>query len=152
MDSFQKLETYLTHHGLKMTMQRKIILETMELIPYHMTLDELLTSVQKHRPGVGQATIYRTMKLFVGAKIVEEHRFDDGITRYEIREEGEHHDHLICLSCGHIIEFEDDLIEQRQNLIAEQLGIRITTHKMELYGHCIEQNSCEERQRDSKKG
>lgn len=151
MDSFEKLETYLINHGLKMTMQRKIILETMESIPYHTTLEELLAAVQKQRPGVGQATIYRTMKLFVGAKIVEEHRFDDGITRYEIREEGEHHDHLICLSCGHIIEFEDDLIEKRQNLIAEELGIRITTHKMELYGHCIEQSSCVERQKGSKK-
>lgn len=152
MNSFKKLETYLIHHGLKMTMQRKIILETMESIPYHMTLDELLTAVQAHRPGVGQATIYRTMKLFVGAKIVEEHRFDDGITRYEIQEEGEHHDHLICLSCGHIIEFEDELIEKRQHVISEELGIRITTHKMELYGHCIDSKSCTERQRKPKKG
>lgn len=145
MESIQKLEQYLSQHGLKMTAQRKIILETMEDIPYHMTLDELLQAVENNGTRVGQATMYRTMKLFVDANIVEEHRFDDGITRYEISEEGEHHDHLICLSCGQIIEFEDELIERRQHEVAQRFGIRITTHKMELYGYCIDTEACQAR-------
>ncbi len=145
MESIQKLEQYLSQHGLKMTAQRKIILETMEDIPYHMTLDELLQAVENNGTRVGQATMYRTMKLFVDANIVEEHRFDDGITRYEISEEGEHHDHLICLSCGQIIEFEDELIERRQHEVAQKFGIRITTHKMELYGYCIDTEACQGR-------
>ena len=145
MESIQKLEQYLSQHGLKMTAQRKIILETMEDIPYHMTLDELLQAVENNGTRVGQATMYRTMKLFVDANIVEEHRFDDGITRYEISDEGEHHDHLICLSCGQIIEFEDELIERRQHEVAQKFGIRITTHKMELYGYCIDTEACQGR-------
>ncbi len=149
MSLIDKLERFLSTRGLKMTSQRKVILETLESIPYHVTLDELLVAVQQNRSGVGQATIYRTMKLFVEAEIVEEHRFDDGITRYEIYEEGEHHDHLICLSCGKIIEFEDELIEERQNAIAEQFGIRITTHKMELYGHCVDIKACRAHKQNS---
>lgn len=149
MSLIDKLERFLSTRGLKMTSQRKVILETLEAIPYHVTLDELLEAVQQKRQGVGQATIYRTMRLFVEAEIVEERRFDDGITRYEIYEEGEHHDHLICLSCGKIIEFEDQLIEERQNAIAKQFGIRITTHKMELYGHCVDLQACRAHQQSS---
>ncbi len=145
MEAIEKLEQYLSQHGLKMTAQRKIILETMVGIPYHMTLEELLKTVEKNGTRVGQATMYRTMKLFVDANIVEEHRFDDGITRYEISEEGEHHDHLICLACGQIIEFEDEVIERRQHEVAQEFGIRITTHKMELYGYCIDTGACKAR-------
>ena len=142
MNYLQKLEKHLESNHLKMTDQRRVILETFESIDHHVSLEELLVSVQQRKSGVGLATIYRTMKLFVAAGIVEEHRFDDGITRYELAKEGEHHDHLICLQCGKIIEFEDEVIEQQQNAIAKRFGMRITNHKMELYGRCIDQKAC----------
>ena len=146
MEPLERLETYLSVHGLKMTDQRKVILETLIALDHHVSLDELLTAVQERKDGVGMATVYRTMKLFMDADIVNEHRFDDGVSRYELSHEGDHHDHLICTRCGLIIEFEDDLIEERQRSIAAGHGIRIDTHKMELYGHCLDEVACRRRQ------
>ena len=145
MNYLNKLETYLNQNGLKMTAPRKVIIECLEHLSSHFTLDELLNAVEKRRSGVGQATLYRTMRLLVDADIVEEHRFDDGITRYEVQDEGAHHDHLICLICGKIIEFEDKIIEERQEALAREFGIQIITHKMELYGHCVDKASCRSR-------
>ena len=147
MDHLERLEVHLEQNGLKMTGQRRVILETLETLEHHVSLEELLLAVQARKSGVGMATIYRTMKLFMNADIVEEHRFEDGLTRYELSHEGDHHDHLICELCGLIIEFEDDVIEERQRIIAEQLGMRMTNHKMELYGHCLDVEMCKERQR-----
>jgi len=145
VNNLSKLETYLNQNGLKMTNPRKVIIESLEDLSNHFTLEELFKAVERRRSGVGQATLYRTMRLLVEAEIVEEHRFDDGITRYEIQDDDTHHDHLICLSCGLIIEFEDELIEQRQEALAKKFGLHITTHKMELYGHCLDRVACRER-------
>ena len=142
MNYLNKLETYLNQNGLKMTAPRKVIIECLEHLSSHFTLDDLLNAVEIRRPGVGQATLYRTMRLLVDAGIVEEHRFDDGITRYEVQDDDTHHDHLICLICGKIIEFEDKIIEERQEALAREFGIQIITHKMELYGHCVDKVSC----------
>lgn len=144
MDYLNKLEIYLNKNGLKMTAPRKVIIECLDDLSSHFTLDELLKAVEKRRSGVGQATLYRTMRLLVDAEIVEEHRFDDGVTRYEVQDDETHHDHLICLTCGKIIEFEDKVIEERQETLAREFGIRIITHKMELYGHCMDQSNCPE--------
>ena len=111
-----------------MTAPRKVIIECLGDLSSHFTLDDLLTAVEKKRPGVGQATLYRTMRLLVDADIVEEHRFDDMITRYEVQDDETHHDHLICLICGKIIEFEDKVIEERQEALAREFGIQIITH------------------------
>jgi len=78
--------------------------------------------------------VYRTMKLLVEAGLATERHFDDGITRYEI--EHEHHDHLVCIKCGKITEFECEMIEKTQNEIAESHGFEILRHRHELYGHC----------------
>ena len=145
MNHLEKLEQYLTNNALKMTDQRKTILESLADLSTHFTLEELLEAVQRKRNGIGQATLYRTMRLFVDAGLVDEHRFDDGVTRYEVQDDDTHHDHLICLSCGKIIEFEDEFIEQRQEALAQQYGMRITTHKMELYGHCLDKVACKSR-------
>ena len=127
-----------------MTAPRKVIIECLDDLSSHFTLDDLLKAVEKRRPGVGQATLYRTMRLLVEAEIVEEHRFDDGVTRYEVQDDETHHDHLICLTCGKIIEFEDKVIEERQETLAREFGIKIINHKMELYGHCMNQSTCPE--------
>ena len=113
--------------GFKMTTPRKVIIECLDDLSSHFTLDDLLKAVEKRRSGVGQATLYRTMRLLVDAEIVEEHRFDDGVTRYEVQDDETHHDHLICLTCGKIIEFEDKIIEERQETLAREFGIRIIT-------------------------
>jgi Fur family ferric uptake transcriptional regulator len=90
--------------------------------------------VRDQYPNIGYTTVYRTMKLLCDAGLASERHFDDGITRYEI--EQEHHDHLVCVKCGKIIEFECAMIERTQNQIAERYHFRVLRHRHELYGHC----------------
>ena len=131
-----KLQRYLDKNGLKSTKQRKVILDVFLKLGTHCSLEQLLGAVQEEMPQIGLATIYRTMRLFVDARLAHEHRFDDGLMRYEPFHEGEHHDHLICTSCGQIFEFEDEIIEARQKLIAKSYGMRIISHTLEIYGIC----------------
>ena len=143
MEPIQRLEEHLSKNSKKMTNQRRVILEVFEAMDGHASLEELLINVQQKMTGVGMATIYRTMKLFTDAGIARERRFDDGLTRYEMHHEGEHHDHLICIKCSRIIEFEDEIIEQRQEVVAAAHGIKILSHKLELYGVCLNPETCE---------
>ena len=85
-------------------------------------------------PNIGYTTVYRTMKLLCDAGLASERHFDDAITRYEIAHE--HHDHLVCMRCGKIIEFECAMIESTQTEIADRYGFRVLRHRHELYGHC----------------
>ncbi len=130
----RRLVRYLGEHGLKQTRQREAILDVFLSAGGHLTSEELLQAVRKLHPSIGYTTVYRTMKLLSEAGLASERHFDDGITRYEI--EHEHHDHLVCLKCGKIIEFECKAIEASQNEIAERHGFRILRHRHELYGHC----------------
>ena len=133
----RRLGEHMRSNGLKITRQRGVILEEFIRLGKHVGVEELLAAVRRGTPGVGHATIYRTMKLFVEAGIAEERRFSSGVTLYEPRLGGEHHhDHLICTVCGRIIEFENDEIERLQEEVASNAGFRLTTHKMELYGVC----------------
>ena len=128
------LSAYLEQNGLKQTKQRELILNTFLEAGQHVTSEDLYQKVREAHPNVGITTVYRTMKLLVDAGLATERNFDDGITRYEI--EHEHHDHLVCLKCGKIVEFECQMIEDTQNEIARQHGFQVLRHRHELYGHC----------------
>ena len=128
------LAAYLENHKLKQTRQRAAILDVFLGVTGHITGEELHQRVRARHPGIGHTTIYRTMKLLCEAGLATTRNFDDGVTRYEI--EHEHHDHLLCVRCGKIVEFECPLIEQEQDKIAEQRGFRLLRHRHELYGHC----------------
>jgi len=130
----RKLVRYLGAHGLKQTRQREAILDVFLSTGGHLTSEELHQAVREHHSNIGYTTVYRTMKVLSDAGFASERHFDDGITRYEI--EHEHHDHLVCVKCGKIIEFESEAIEASQNEIAERHGFRILRHRHELYGHC----------------
>ena len=132
----EKLKKYLIENGLKTTKQRNQILDIFLKKNRHMTSEEVLGAVQPHFPSVGLATIYRTMKLFVKAGVAHERRFADGLLRYEIAVEGEHHDHIICLDCGKIVEFEDEMIEERQEVVAKENGFTIVSHRLDIYARC----------------
>ena len=135
----RRLGEHLRSNGLKATRQREVILEEFIRLGKHVGVEELLAAVRKGTPGVGSATIYRTMKLFVEAGIAEERRFTSGMTLYEPKSDaGHHHDHLICTVCGRIIEFENEEIERLQDEVASAAGFRLTNHKMELYGVCAQ--------------
>ncbi len=128
------LAEYLDGKGLKNTKQRDVILVTFLASHKHVSAEQLYQEVQKEAPSVGYTTVYRTLKLLVEAGLAQERRFDDGLTRYE--REHSHHDHLVCLSCGKIVEFESELIESKQEQIAREYGFKVLRHRHELYGHC----------------
>lgn len=149
-DTIRKRYTdYVREHGLKQTRQREVILSTFLDMggEEHASLDDLLSLVQRRMPGVGYATVYRTMKLLVRAEVAHERRFRDGQTRYEVVDpEDEHHDHIICVDCGFIHEFEDPEIERRQDLAAEAAGMRIVSHRLDIYANCKDVQGCAHRQ------
>ncbi len=128
------LARFLEEHNLKHTRQRDVILEAFLATKGHVTSDELYQQVRQDQPQIGYTTVYRTMKLLAEAGLAQERHFDDGVTRYEI--EHEHHDHLVCTSCGRIIEFECDEIEELQERIARDHKFKLTRHRHELYGLC----------------
>jgi Fur family transcriptional regulator, ferric uptake regulator len=133
-----RLTEYMRRKGLKLTRQRETILRAFLSGQKHVAIDELLGATRKLHPGVGHATVYRTMKLFVEAGIAHEHNFSDGPAQYEPAHAGddEHHDHLICTACDRIIEFENAEIEVLQDQVATTHGFRLTDHRMQLFGVC----------------
>ncbi|NOY25873.1 MAG: transcriptional repressor [Oligoflexia bacterium] len=138
----QQLVGHMRAHGLKRTQQRQVLFDVFVGAGRHLAIDELLERAQKRLPGLGYATVYRTLKLFVEAGIAHERRFQDGQTRYEPAVLGEHHDHLICLDCGHIFEFEDGLIEHRQAQVAHEHGLALVSHRHDIYGTCENSETC----------
>ncbi len=137
------LANYIRENNLKNTRQRDAILEVFLSTDGHASIDSLLAKVQVVNPAVGYATVYRALKLFVTAGIASERRFGDGPALYEPAELGDHHDHLICTLCGRIFEFEDQVIEDRQEEVAKALGLKLTNHRMTLWGECIDRADCD---------
>jgi Fur family ferric uptake transcriptional regulator len=129
-----RLSDFLSRRGLKQTHQREAILEAFLGAGGHMTSEELYERVRPQHPEIGAATVYRTLKLFCEAGIAHPNHFRAGVTLYEPR--AGHHDHLICVSCGEIVEFESTAIERAQLEIAGQYGYRLTSHRHDLYGYC----------------
>jgi Fur family ferric uptake transcriptional regulator len=130
--------TYIQDRRLNTTSQREAIVEQFLRTRDHVSIDELLTKVRKRHPKVGYATVYRTLKLLVDSGLAVERQFGDGQARYEVV--GDHHDHLICVKCGLILEFEDDEIERLQERIASRLGgFKVLRHRHELYGLCAKE-------------
>jgi Fur family ferric uptake transcriptional regulator len=132
----EQLSQYLATQGLRSTSQRDAILITFIEAGQHLTAEELYARVKKTHPGIGYATVYRTLKLLVKAGLTEERRFEDGFTRFEFKNPNAHHDHLICTGCGSIIEFENESIEALQQEVAGKKGFKVQSHKLEIYGLC----------------
>jgi Fur family ferric uptake transcriptional regulator len=130
----RRLELFIRDRGLKQTRQRDEILEVFLGAESHLSVEELLRLVQARMPGVGHATVYRTMKLLVDAGIAHEQQFRDGQLRYEPVIPNEHHDHLINIKSREVIEFKSEEIEKLQIEIARKLGYRLVDHRLELYG------------------
>jgi Fur family ferric uptake transcriptional regulator len=128
-----KIEKKCEIKGVRLTDQRKIIAETMSASNDHPDVDELHKRINKIDKKISIATVYRTVKLFEESGIVEKHDFKGGKARYEESPE-EHHDHLIDINSGEIIEFVDEEIEILQNKVAKKLGYKLVDHKLELYG------------------
>ena len=119
--------------GLRMTGQRKVIAQILDSSKDHPDVEELFARASAQDPNMSLATVYRTVKLFEEAGIIDKLEFGDGRARYEDAER-DHHDHLIDMNSGEVIEFVDPEIEALQERIAEKLGYRLKGHRLELYG------------------
>lgn len=122
--------------GLKVTLPRVKILEILETSGNrHLSAEDIYRSLVDAREDIGLATVYRVLTQFEAAGLVSRHHFADGMAVFELNA-GEHHDHILCLDCGHVEEFVDGGIEERQTAVAEKYGFEISDHALVIYGHC----------------
>lgn len=127
------VEALCAEKGLRITEQRRVIARVLSEADDHPDVEALHARSSAIDPGISIATVYRTVRLFEDAGILERHDFGDGRARYEAAPEA-HHDHLIDVETGKVIEFVDAELEALQKRIAEKLGFRLVDHRMELYG------------------
>jgi len=133
-----RFRTLISEGRLKATKQREKILNIFLKSSGHQNLAQIYSQVAKENPKIGYSTVYRTLKLLTRFGMAAQRKFVDGETRYEPIAGGSHHDHLVCLDCGNIIEFENETLEILQNNIAQQYRFKISHHRMELYGRCAD--------------
>ena len=122
--------------GLKVTLPRMKILELLESGSLrHQSAEDIYKALLSQNEEIGLATVYRVLTQFEGAGLVTRHHFEGGQAVFELNH-GEHHDHLVCTSCGKVVEFMDDVIEQHQNQIAKANNFIISEHSLIIYGRC----------------
>ena len=135
-----RLEQLCMEKGMRMTDQRRVIARVLSLADDHPDVEEVHRRAADIDPGISIATVYRTVRLFEEAGIIEKHDFRDGRARYEEIPD-EHHDHLIDMKTGKVLEFVDPEIERLQVEIARRLGYRLVDHRLELYGVPLDERS-----------
>ena len=131
------IEALCAERGLRITDQRRIIAQVLSESADHPDVEKLHERAVLRDPRISIATVYRTVRLFEEAGILDRHDFGDGRARYEAAPEA-HHDHLIDVETGRVLEFVDPELEALQRLVAEKLGYRLVDHRMELYGVRLE--------------
>ena len=144
-DALKKFTEYLAENSLKDTPQRRKIIEHFLESDEHYSAEEFYNYLQSKDVEVGQATVYRTLRLLAAAGIAKEVNFGDGYTRFEVGFGHEHHDHLIYERCSENIEVLDEEIEGLQELLAARYGYTLTSHRLYLYGVCPKCRSKSER-------
>ncbi len=132
-DELKSLEQQCLDRGMRMTEQRRVIARVLQKSADHPDVEELYRRAAEVDPNISISTVYRTVKLFEDTGIIERHDFRDGRSRYETVPD-EHHDHLIDLKSGRVIEFQSAEIEALQERIAREHGFRLVDHRLELYG------------------
>ncbi len=137
MHTTRDIETLLQEAEIAPTAQRRVIAQAIRDNTGHPDAETIYHLARQIDPHLGIATVYRTLKLFAEKGLVDRHDFGDGRARYEVAPE-EHHDHLICVRCGKVVEFARDRIEELQEEVAREEGFELLDHRMELYGLCGE--------------
>lgn len=132
-DGISKLEQLCAEKGMRMTDQRRVIARVLNEASDHPDVEEVHRRVNELDNRISLSTVYRTVRLFEDAGIIERHDFGDGRARYE-QADTEHHDHLIDVKTGKVIEFQNEQIEKLQEAVARELGYKLIDHKLELYG------------------
>lgn len=134
----------LKRAGLKITLPRlKILTILQDPKNQHISAEDVYKILLDQNEEIGLATVYHVLNQFDDAGIVSRHHFEGGKSVFELSQK-EHHDHLVCLKCGRVIEFEDETIERRQEEIAKQNNIRLTNHSLYLYGECEDSKACDD--------
>ncbi|MFC0445077.1 ferric iron uptake transcriptional regulator [Pseudidiomarina halophila] len=142
-------EQQLKKAGLKVTSPRVKILEILKNPDnQHISAEDVYKILLEKNEEIGLATVYRVLNQFDDAGIVTRHHFEGGRSVFELSAK-DHHDHLVCLTCGHVFEFEDDIIEDRQLKVAKEKNIKLTNHSLYLYGECKTPDTCEHNQADA---
>ena len=136
MNDPSRLERLCMDKGLKMTEQRRVIARVLSEAEDHPDVETVYRRATAVDPRISIATVYRSLKLFEDANILTRHDFGEGRARYE--ESGEHHDHLIDIETGEVLEFVNDEIEKLKDRIAREMGYKLVDHRLELYGLPIE--------------
>lgn len=132
--------SHLRRAGLKITVPRLKILEILATNqPRHMSAEDVYRRLLDSNEDIGLATVYRVLTQFESAGLVTRHHFEGGTAVFELNE-GEHHDHIVCIDCGRVEEFADESIEEKQREIAARLGFEITDHSLTLHGRCVRPN------------
>ncbi len=140
-EDFKKI---LKEKGLKVTNQRLYVLEVLASCPdKHLTAEEIYELVKVKCPEIGLATVYRTIQLLLELKLIDRINLDDGFVRYEMgnvhqSENGHHHHHLICLNCGKVLSFEDDLLEELEEQIEHRVSFKVVDHELKFFGYCAD--------------
>lgn len=138
----EEFKSLLKQNGLKVTTQRVAILEVLNNRPEeHLTAEEIYDCVRIKYPEIGLATVYRTIQVLSELHLIDKLNLDDGYVRYEIgkhqeKKRGHHHHHLICLECGQVFAFQDDLLENLEDRIFKTLDFEVVDHEVKLFGHC----------------
>lgn len=146
--ALERLEAYLRQQGLKMTAQRRRMVEIVLAQPGHFSADDLHARLRQQGEHLSLATVYRSLQVLEAAGILEGHDFDDGQRRYERLLERAHHDHMVCIDCRLVVEFQNDAIERLQEKVASAHQFRIREHHLTLYVACeqlAQRGRCERR-------
>ncbi|WP_075365820.1 Fur family transcriptional regulator [Desulfosporosinus metallidurans] len=144
MKTFETICILLRDHSYKLTPQRQTILRMfLEQEDRHLSAEELYMLVKHQNPEIGLATVYRTLDILAEIGVLIKNDFGDGRTRYEFsrKDEHHHHHHLICLGCGNVSEFDDDLLESLEAVITKRNQFKVMDHDLKFYGYC---RKCEE--------
>lgn len=147
-DMQERFKMLLKQNGLKVTGQRVAILQALSDRPgKHLTAEEIYDCVKEMFPDIGLATVYRTIQVLSELNLIDKLNLNDGYIRYEIgsmeaTSSSHHHHHLICLECGQVYTFQDDLLETLESKIEETMGFTVVNHEVKLYGTC---KKCKER-------
>ena len=128
-----RLERLCAERGMRMTGQRRTIAQVLSEAEDHPDVEEVYRRASARDPRISLSTVYRTVRLFESAGILDRHEFGDGRARYEPTGHG-HHDHLINIKTGEVIEFSNEQIEKLQEAVARELGFKLTGHRLELFG------------------
>ena len=140
----EEFKKRLKEKGLKVTNQRLVVLEALETSSnQHLTAEQIFDLVKADTPEIGLATVYRTIQVLLELHLIDRVNFDDGSERYEIVRMGtkgarHHHHHLICINCGKVFEFEEDMMEGLETEIEKKTGFHVIDHEVKLYGYCKE--------------